>query len=221
MKPIFFWGLKEISDLKPRSALIDKAKSKKEVEILVLDDNVVPFLDILKQNDYQIKQLNDITDLKIVEAYDIILCDIQGIGKTLSPQMQGAHIVKEIKKIYPFKQVIAFTASPSDPLILGHISKADIILGKDASEDQWIESLDTCIKKFSDPVNQWINLRTLLLNNGVTTKSVANLESDFVKAVTKNDPDIFTNSVKNTPEISKELWKVLEGVASLIKIFAV
>ena len=218
-KPWLYSKLKEINELSTQSALVDKNKIKQEVKILVVDDNDVPFLDILQNNDYQIKHHEDITDLSVVNNYDIILCDIQGVGKSLNPTSQGAHLVKEIKKLFPFKQVIAFTANPADPGLLNTLQKADNILKKDASEDDWIEALDECIQKFGNPIKQWKNIRQVLLDNNVSTKGVAHLESNFVKAIQRKNKNVFLESQKDYPNISPEIWDILKGLASLIKVF--
>jgi len=218
--PILFRPLKEISELNQHGALMDKAKLKKDIEILLIDDKDVPFLEFLTRNDYHIKHHNDLTDFNLVKSFDIILCDVQGVGTSLSPTLQGAHIVKEIKKLYPFKQVIAFTANPSDPDIVPHLHTADKFLSKDANEDEWIDALDNCIQKYSNPVKQWKEIRKMLLDCDVSTKSVAHLESNFVKAIQSKNQDLFLNTQNDYPDISKHVWEILGGLATLIKLFA-
>ena len=216
-KPWFFWRLREISDLTIKEPFLDRQKMKGEIRILVVDDKTVPFLDILKNNDYQIKHVKDIEDLRVVETYDIILCDIQGVGKKLSPKHQGVHLVHEIKKHYPFKQVIAFTANPSDPdVVEGLMHKPDKFLPKDANEREWITALDDSIQKFGNPVKQWLNLRSILLSQNVSTKTVAHLESSFVKAIEKKDSSFLLKLQGQYPDVSSEMWTILGSLIGVI-----
>lgn len=216
-KPWFFFRLKEISDLNLEVPFLDKEKMKRDTRILVVDDKSVPFLEILKSNNYSIKRYPDITDLDVVKNFDIILCDIQGVGKKLNPTLQGVHLVQQIKKLYPFKQVIAFTANPSDPDVVAQLMNVPhAFLQKDASEREWMEALDLCITRFASPVDQWAVIREALLKQKVSTKTVAHLESNFVKSIQKKNSGILLDSLKDHPTISPEMIEILKGLAALV-----
>lgn len=216
---IFVCRLKELSEIASNNfqAVIDLKRLKRDLSILVIDDGVVPFLDILQRNDYQIKHYQDLTDLKAVTEYAVILCDIKGVGSALNPTLQGAHIVKQIKKLYPFKQVIAFTANTGDAFVMDSVKSANAILPKDADADQWITALDKCLQNYSNPVKQWVVIRNMLLENHVSTKTVAILESEFVEAVISKDSSRFLRSRKSFKNMVDDAsWDILKQFAASV-----
>ena len=93
-------------------------------------------------------------------------------------------VIKEIKKHYPEKYVIAYTAGGLNNAI-GAIAKdnADYLLLKDADIDEWIDTLDNATDYVLNPVNQWKRIRSRMLESGVTPYQVAVLENEFVKSM--------------------------------------
>lgn len=217
---IFFHTLKEIVKLRTKTPLTDIRDLRKKIEILVIDDQDVSFLDQVKEHDYSIKHHKDFYDFNTLEKFSVILCDIQGVGKNLNPTSQGAHLVQQIKKMYPFKQVIAFSAASSNMDLMRQLQSADELLKKDADLGDWTEALDRCLKRVGDPVKQWSAVRLEMLENGVSTKTVAHLESEFVRSVLAKDQEKFVKAVKSYGSLSADLVKILLGLGSLIKFFS-
>lgn len=75
----------QVSDLKTVYALKDEdlLKLRRQFEILFIDDDEIAYLDNLKNNGFNVTYKPDITDIKDVAAYNIIMCDINGVGKEL------------------------------------------------------------------------------------------------------------------------------------------
>ena len=217
MWKIFF---KQVSDLNGESIMNDKSLSqlKKATEILIVDDDAFTYLDALKKHEYNIEYKSDLESLKDVEAYDIILCDIRGVGKFLQSDYEGAYLAKQIKEKYPNKIVISYTANDYDPKFQEYLNYSDSIIAKGTSLEDWSALLDAKIKECVDPVKQWENLRNMLLKEGVSTIKVAQIESKYVGAVkNKNFESIKKMYEKNT---SKEAEIMLSLLTSAIaKLF--
>jgi hypothetical protein len=64
---------------------------KKRARLLVIDDDVFAYCELFKRDGYAIDQWSDVEDLNKLEngIFDLILLDIQGVGKTISPSEQG------------------------------------------------------------------------------------------------------------------------------------
>jgi hypothetical protein len=105
--------------------------------------------------------------------------DLIGIGARLSPTLHGAHVIEEIKKIYPEKIVIAYTGGAKQDLLSKAIPASDYYLPKDANVEQWCDQLDSSIKLLGNPVTVWKALRHRLLDAGVTPYQLAELEDLF------------------------------------------
>ena len=192
--PHIFFIMNKISDLSENTALKlpnGIAELRKYVNMLVIDDNDFAPESFLKVNGYQIQHKTDIETIIDVEPYDIILCDISGVGKKLGYSKGGAFIIREIHANYPSKRIIAYTSYTFDPEFNVFFSMADFVAPKDFSIDDWIGVLDEQVKRSIDPVNQWKKMRTYLLENDVSTLTIAKIEDKYVSAVNSKNFDRF------------------------------
>ena len=184
--------MNKISDLSESAALKlpnSIAELRKHVNMLVIDDNEFGPESYLKANGYQIHHKQDIETIKDVEPYDIILCDISGVGKKLGYQKEGAFIIREIHANYPNKRIIAYTSYTYNPELNQFFSMADFVAPKDFAIDDWIYALDEQVRKSIDPVNQWKKIRDHLVENDVSTLTIAKIEDKFVAAVNSKSFD--------------------------------
>lgn len=157
-----------------------KKVDRREVPIVLIDDQKFEYLDTLKMHGFNIIHLNDIDDVQSVIGHEIILCDIKGIGKKFGSRYEGAHIMKEIHKKYPFKIIYAYTGYTFDPGFNEYLKIADSVLKKDIELDEWIEALDAAIELTKDPVKRWIKIRNYLLEKEVTLFNLTKLENEYV-----------------------------------------
>lgn len=188
--PNIFIITNKIADLSEKSVLSlpnNIADLRKYVNMLVIDDNEFIPEKYLQANGYQIHHKSDIDTLMDIEPYDIILCDISGVGKKLGYSKEGAFIIKEIHANFPNKRIIAYTSNTYDADYNKFFSMADFVAPKDLSIDDWINALDEQVKKAIDPVNQWKKIRAYLLENEVSTLTIARIEDRYVDAVNKRD----------------------------------
>lgn len=89
---------------------LSEAEIKKRARILVIDDLDFPYLSLFKKDEYTIDKWNDVDDLEKLETgyYDIILLDIQNVGKSHSTE-QGLGILKHLHNVNPAQIIIAFS----------------------------------------------------------------------------------------------------------------
>lgn len=170
---------------------------RKHAGILIIDDNDFLPEEYLKSNGFQIQHKKDIDTIKDVEPYEIIMCDISGVGKKLGYAKEGAFIIREIHANYPDKRIIAYTSYTFDADYNQFFSLADFIAPKDFAIDNWIDVLDDQIKKACDPVTKWLKIREYLLDNDISTLSVAKMEDKFVSAVKKKNFNSLQNYIKS------------------------
>ncbi len=198
-----------IDYLENNKATIDNVslKDRKNIKILFIDDegfDIEPlkrigFLDVSKQ--YEYTQIDD------YEKYDIIFCDINGIGKEIDEKYQGAALAKIIKSTYPDKVIIIFSAK-QQYLDMHEFGKfVDETIAKNIQISDLTALIDKYIKKLSDPVEYWKEARRKLLLQGVSTKTVCELEHYYVKSF--KDKKGYINDIK---KISKGI-SINDGVA--------
>lgn len=206
---------RKLSDLNGVNILkeISLSQLKKNTEIMVIDDDEFVYLDSLKRSEYCIEYRPDIQSLKDVAEYDIILCDIRGVGKFLNSPFEGAYLVKQIKEKYPNKIVISYTANNYDPKFQEYLAFADATIPKGTALEDWDSMLTKMLKELADPVKQWEKARKALLAAGVSTVMVAKYESEYVKAVKNGDykslKDVYENSKKPGKDIMISLLSII------------
>ena len=184
--------MNKISDLSENAALKlpnNIGKLRKNVNILVIDDNEFSAESYLKANGYQIDHKKDLDTIKDVEPYEIIMCDIAGVGKNLGYEKEGAFIIREIHANYPTKQIIAYTAYTYNADYNQFFSLADFVAPKDLGIDDWIDILDTQVRNAINPIKQWDKIRRYLLDNNISTLTIARIEDKYVSAINKKDFD--------------------------------
>jgi|TARA_B110000208_G_C11661562_1_gene391844 DNA-binding NarL/FixJ family response regulator len=215
MKMIVFGTPKGIKDLNLPSLKLNKIE-RNQIPILVIDDEDFEYLKHVKNHRFDIEYFNDIQTIESAEAYEIILCDIQGVGKKFKSKYQGAHVIQELRKKYPFKTIIAYTGYTHDPTFNRFFAMADFSVKKDIDGDEWIDKLDEAISIATDPKRKWIKMRDFLLENDVPLFDILKLEDEFVNAIlNKKSIDNFPSS-KLSNEISSDVRAVLQSFTASV-----
>ncbi len=195
----------DIPDLSLKN--IDRIK----IPILVIDDNEFEYLDHLKQHRFDITYFSDIQSIESTKAYEIILCDINGVGKVFKSKYEGAHVISELHKKYPFKTLIAYTGFTHDPSYNKYFRMADFNIKKDIDGDEWVEQLDFAIELTTDPKKKWIKLRNFLLDNNVSLFEIMKLENEYVSSIINGENLQNFPSNKLKKEMSKDVRAILQS----------
>lgn len=172
------------------------AELRKQVDILIIDDDEV-FLQesYLQKNGFRITHKTDIDTIKDVSDYEVILCDIRGVGKKLGASKEGAFLIKEIRNNYPNKQIVAYTGSSYDAAYNQYLKYADAVIDKGIPLDDWVALLDKQIENAVDPRNQWDRIRRSLLDSGLDTIAVAQIEDRYVRSIKTKKQEEFRSYI--------------------------
>src|SRR5271154_4025408 len=86
---------------------------KKRARLLVIDDSDFPYAELFKRDGYAIEQWRDVEDLSKLEngTFDLIMLDVQGVGKEISPSEQGLGVLHHIREVAATQVVIAFSSA--------------------------------------------------------------------------------------------------------------
>ncbi|HEV7335359.1 MAG TPA: response regulator [Bosea sp. (in: a-proteobacteria)] len=161
---------------------------RSSVKIAIIDDQKFLARPNLSTYGYNIVELPDIRSVTEIKDFDIILCDLMGVGKSFDQAIGGASIIKEIKQNYPTKIVIAYTAARANTSEASVAKEfADDFLKKDTEISKWVERLDDAIEVASDPYRRWLVARQGLLDEEVDIRRLVELESAYVKSVLDSD----------------------------------
>lgn len=197
---------------KDESVRLAKSKSR----ILVIDDENFAPLHNLKRHQFKIFHMEDLERIDDVEDYNIILIDIQGVGRGFDNIYQGSHLIRQIKKLYPEKYVIAYTGGASQELTSMASEFSDKYVPKDISIDKWCDVLEDASLIVSNPIHAWKNFRYRLLENGISPFQLTVLEDTYVRSIVSHSSDI-SNNMLNAAEkvkVSSEITKIISSVIS-------
>lgn len=204
-----------------RVALQDSAHLKRHTQIAVIDDQAFPKAEALRNHGFNIIELGDIKSVDQVAAYPIVVCDIRGVGQALRSDLEGAHLISEIRKSYPDKFLVTYSGAQFDITYNESLRSVDASIAKDASTEQWVSVLERGLERVTNPKERWVRLRRTLLDRGVEIHEVFSLEQKFIKAIEAKDASKLTTS--GVPEEAKEivaafakfaLIQIIESLAS-------
>lgn len=141
-----------LSFLNPKN-WFKKSYTKDNVSILFIDDLDMPVVESLKKANYKVKKIKDLKDIDDAEVKNaqVIFIDFDGVGKFVSPQHQGAGLVKELKiKYKSSKYVVLYTAQPTmptDTTMNSLFTIADARMRKDSDVTDFTEQIREALKK--------------------------------------------------------------------------
>lgn len=207
---------KSIKDLNLPSLKLKQVK-RNEVPILIIDDDKFEYKSILQNHNFSITHVEDIDAIDFVHNYEIILCDINGVGKKFGSKFDGAYIISEIRKKYPFKYIIAYTGHTHDPSYTKHFKKADNVINKDIASDEWVEELDVAIYSVVNPITRWMKIRDFLILQNIDISIVAKLEDEYVRTILAGDDISNFPKKKTSKDLPDDARAILNSfVASII-----
>mgnify|MGYP003044278137 FL=1 len=212
---LFWKRFKTISDLRTADLKLKKVR-RSDVKIAIIDDEPIEIMDILKSHKFNIDLIPKIESINILGEYDIIICDIHGVGEAFSKEFQGAYLVKEIYKQYPFKIIISYTGITYDARYNEYLKHAEFSLKKDVSSEDFVEKLDAAISLIQDPVHRWNKIKNYLVENDIQTYEIALIEDDFVRRLLSNQDFNDFPKKKIQKNIDSNLRAVLQSFAANI-----
>lgn len=201
---------------------------RKRAHVLVVDDDVQGRLDEnLRRCGFQnVAVMRDVERIQDVELYHVILVDICGVGEKLGVDgsrlpYQGLSLAEEIKRQYPLKKVIAYSAmlaNYQDNYILKTI--VDSSFEKGTKIDERNKAIDECLKDISDPRKIWDHFRKRLLDADVPITQVAKMEDYYVSQIC-GKRGLDENKIAAFLKNSAALIGIIKELISLVSIFGV
>jgi len=173
---------KSATDLNTASYQLTKPK-RSEVPIVIIDDQNVPYVEDLRYNGFNVMYINDLDQIESVKGFEIIICDIKGVGKKFKSKFEGAHLISEIRRVYPYKIIIGYTAYTLDATYNQYLSMADDVFKKDIDLDDWISHLENAIELAINPTYKWKKICEFLQTKSIKTIDLVRLEDEYVKLI--------------------------------------
>lgn len=205
--------LKELIEREKKNA---KIEWRKRVRVLFIDNDDFGIDTYLRRHDFNTFYLPEVKFFEIVEPFDIVIVDIDGIARDLYEQEQGYGFAKEIKSRYPDKVVIAYSSKPELFAAYAKESKIlDDVIPKSEDPSNWVEILDDFIGKLiKDPDYKWEMISKKMMSLGITAEDLKSIEKSFENAYTNKKIDGFVNDLSNIANDSKVVIDIATQVLS-------
>lgn len=98
---------------------------KRNIRIALIDDEPFPEVELIRNAGFNITQFYDIESFDQLASYQIIVCDIQGVGKKFGHTLEGAYVVQQVKMEYPDKYIVVVSSKAASIAVSGMIELAD------------------------------------------------------------------------------------------------
>lgn len=201
------------------------------IPIVVIDNEPIGRMErsLVASGFKTVKALRKIDSIGDVAYYQIILIDIHGVGKKLanggdSLPYEGLSVAEEIKRQYPMKKVLIFSAALSD--YKDNYILRDIVDGsfpKDGNVVERNKIITDQVEALINPRRRWMEIRSRLMNLDVPLREIAVLEDYFVETIRENsgkwDVDQASRiigNVKDAIAIIKDAFDIGVTVANTI-----
>ena len=201
-------------------------KLRSQVNILVVDDDVQGRLDeSLRNCGYSnVTIMRDIERIPDVERFQLVLIDIHGIGTKLNAngqplEFQGLSLAEEIKRMYPTKKVIVFSAALNQ-YAANYILKTvvDGKFEKTPKIDARNKVIDDCLRDTVNPKSTWVRFRRRLLDADVPITEVMKLEDYYVRRI-NGHKDLNLDKMKGFIKNATACIEIVKELVAVAKFF--
>ena len=187
------------------------------IKICVIDDegfDINMLYDLGYKKIYKKMQFENIEEYA---DYDIILCDVEGVGINLDFEKQGLAVAEQIKNFYPEKVVLLYSGKNIETF--GELPKViDGYLRKQSSMNELANSLDAYYKESINPVNVWMKTRDEMIKNNISTKTIAFLEDKYCDALLEKRDYLYSDSETKENFSSENISKYIDILCKIVEI---
>lgn len=129
------------------SSVPSEAEIKARSRILVIDDRAFPYKGMFEADNYMIEKRSDVKKTADIDSlqYELILLDLQGVGKSLSSD-QGLGVLKYLKERNPTQLVVAYSSADYPMESQQFFALADASLPKAADYFEFKAEVDRLLK---------------------------------------------------------------------------
>lgn len=150
-KQYVYNDLKTIAMVEEQWITLELNIPRDTIKICIIDDEGFDINMLYDLGYKNIRKKMQFESIDEYQDYDIILCDVEGIGNNVDPEKQGLAVAEQIKKVYPEKVVLLYSGKNIETF--GEMPNVlDGYLRKQSSMSELAKSLDEYYKKPVDPI---------------------------------------------------------------------
>ncbi len=177
-KTVRDWTQKNPMNLNPHREL---------VHMCVIDDEGFSTDELSALKYENVRVFEKFTNLNDYSNYNVILCDIKGVGQNIDPKLDGVAVARDIKKYYPEKIVLQYSGqsvNEYDDKFYENM-QIDGFVEKSQSSKKLVDELDKYCAVFWDPASAWKYIEKNLRRMGIENINIARFEDLYVRSLEK------------------------------------
>ena len=191
---------------------------KRACRVLFIDDNTFKMVNKLKkedgwQNTTHIRDVDSLNQPELRDAH-VVFVDIQGVGKKLGFKDEGLGLIVAIRRHYPHKKIIMYSAESKEKIDAFH-KAADLVdarLRKMSDRYEYESTLERLAMDAFCLENCILNIKRELYNNYAISMNEHEIEVNLMKLNTEDS--ISTDRIKNVFNIQDAA-----AICDIIKFF--
>lgn len=180
---VAYQKMKTINQVIEKKIDFENNPQREKIRICVIDDegfdNKLEQLSKLGYKDIQIMYSFDSIDA--LKDYDVILCDMDGVGKLLDSEKQGLAVAEQLRIKYPLKKIFIYSGKSLEGY--GKLPDGVEYVSKQLSANELSKFLDNKCSYFWDPVESWDYLFEMMVNSKLSAKTIAVIEDRYVSSI--------------------------------------
>jgi DNA-binding NarL/FixJ family response regulator len=196
---------------------------RKKSRILVIDDQVFPYQELLKRDGYDVERWAEVENLsKLTDGYfDILLLDINGVGLKESPKRQGLGILEHVKHSNPAQQVVLYSSRPQSITQREVLILADKVLDKKSEYVEYKTAIDDLLQtRFSEGYFISVMNRELGPDAALAPHAVPKALRALRKGNTERFHDYLIDALKDPETVSTVVAIISIGAKTLAAIYS-
>lgn len=191
IKYYVYGQLKTIMEVEEKT-LVSANFPKEKIRICVIDDEGFEIDNLYSLGYRDIVKHFEFSDINDYENYDVILCDVDGVGRRIDSQRQGIAISEHIKMQFPNKLVYLYSGKTIANY--GNLPDGVLWLPKHGPTSDMSTRILSDFQESIKPRNIWNNAKYRLSNEGASSKTIAFLEDLFVRSIIEKENYFSLNS---------------------------
>ena len=217
-------ALHTIDDIKKEKKALYKKPKRNLPNICIIDDNefsVLPTISALNKEGYvNIKHYHDYTNNEDFSKFDVILCDIDGIGINHHEKEQGVAIAKDLLKNYPLKKIFLYSGH-TYKMYSNDLPPEIKQIMKQSPPMEVANILDDACSYLWNPISAWKFIENVLKSENISHKNMAYIEHVFVSSILdeynyfESDSD-YLESIIKVVSILEFVAKIVLGIIELV-----
>lgn len=218
LRKCVFKRLKTIDDYKNNGYKKEPPK-RDRIKICFIDDKGFD-VELFRKTGYVNTDYKlDFANCNDIQAYDLIACDIDGIGTSLDSKRQGLAVAETIIATFPEKIVLIYTSNNPFDYAEDYHSVGDGYFNKNISINDMAKLFDSYAAVFYDEIAAWRKIEKQLRKNSIANKTIAFVEDLYVRSLEDKINLFKEKQSERYLKAALDIGKMMVGIATVVARF--